>query len=45
MLAQAPPFYNTSIAPAPPGLEWWEYLPGVPALPDPASLLGPAYSR
>ncbi|KAL6782290.1 hypothetical protein ACKKBG_A06245 [Auxenochlorella protothecoides x Auxenochlorella symbiontica] len=41
----APEFYNTDIPPAPPGLVWWEYLPGVPDLPDPEVLLGANYSR
>lgn len=41
----APEFYNTSIPDAPPGLTWWEYLPDVPPLADPATLLGPAYAR
>lgn len=41
----APEFYNTSIPDAPPGLTWWEYLPDVPPLADPVTLLGPAYAR
>ena len=39
-----PEMYNTSIPPAPPGLIWWQYLPGVPPLP-PVSSLGPGYER
>ena len=28
------------VPPAPPGLIWWEYLPNVPPLPDPATYFG-----
>lgn len=41
----APEIYNTSIGPAPPGLIWWELLPGVPPLPTPEEALGPAYAN
>ncbi len=37
-----PPLYDESLPPAPPGFLWWRYLPGVPPLPEPASLYGPA---
>ncbi|KAK9919147.1 hypothetical protein WJX75_009706 [Coccomyxa subellipsoidea] len=32
---KAPDFY-ASVPPAPPGLEWWHYRPGVPPLPHPS---------
>ena len=32
--------YATDVPPAPPGLIWWEYLNGVPPLPDPATYFG-----
>jgi len=38
-----PPIYNESIPKPPPGLLWWQYLPGVPPLPDPVTALGTAY--
>lgn len=40
---QAPNFY-AEVPPAPPGLEWWSYSPGVPPLPNPQDVLGPNYS-
>ena len=42
---KAPEIYNSSIGPAPPGLVWWELLPGVPPLPTPEEELGPAYAN
>lgn len=36
---QTPDMY-ADVPPAPPGLIWWEYLPGVPPLPDPATYFG-----
>ena len=36
---QTPEMY-ADVPPAPPGLIWWEYLPGVPPLPDPATYFG-----
>ena len=40
---EPPPIYNTSIPPAPPGTTWWQYLPGIPPLPE-ISTLGPQYA-
>lgn len=37
---QTPDMYATDVPPAPPGLIWWEYLNGVPPLPDPATYFG-----
>ncbi|KAL3134039.1 hypothetical protein ABBQ32_008471 [Trebouxia sp. C0010 RCD-2024] len=34
------PDMYADVPPAPPGLIWWEYLPGVPPLPDPATYFG-----
>lgn len=41
---QVPDFY-TDVPPAPEGLIWWQYAPGVPPLPTVASVLGTAFSR
>lgn len=43
--AQPPDFYVRNLPPAPAGVEWWEYRPGVPLLPQPAEVLGANYSR
>lgn len=40
--AQPPNFYD-STPPAPPGLEWWHYKPGVPPLSDPGTV-NPAFT-
>ena len=40
---QAPNFYAKT-PPAPAGVEWWHYNPGVPPLPDPSSVLGSNYT-
>ena len=40
---QTPKFYAPT-PPAPAGLQWWNYAAGVPPLPEPASVLGQAYS-
>lgn len=42
---QPPAFYQGNLPPAPAGLEWWEFRPGVPLLPTPAEALGPKYTR
>lgn len=42
---QVPAFYSSSVPPAPAGLKWMQYLPGVPVLPPVAALLGPAYTK
>ena len=41
---QVPQFY-APVPPAPAGLIWYQYAPGVPALPNVSSVLGSAYSR
>ena len=41
---QIPQFY-APVPPAPAGLIWYEYAPGVPVLPNVSSVLGSAYSR
>ena len=43
-LLQAPNFYAPT-PPAPAGLAWWRYNPGVPPLPDPGSILGSNFSQ
>ena len=40
---QIPQFY-APVPPAPAGLIWYQYAPGVPALPTVSSVLGSAYS-
>lgn len=40
-----PEMYNDSIPDPPPGLIWWQYLPGVPPLASPEETLGPSYSN
>lgn len=42
---QPPGFYVNNLPPAPAGVEWWAYRPGVPLLPTPAEVLGANYSR
>lgn len=42
-MLQAPNFYAKT-PPAPAGVEWWHYNPGVPPLPDPSSVLGSNYT-
>ena len=41
--SQVPKFYD-DVPPAPEGLLWWKYAPGVPPLPTVASVLGSAFS-
>jgi hypothetical protein len=40
---QVPKFYD-AVPPAPEGLLWWKYAPGVPPLPTVASVLGASFS-
>ena len=39
LLLQTPDMY-ADVPPAPPGLIWWEYRPGVPPLPQPVTYFG-----
>jgi hypothetical protein len=41
---QVPQFY-APVPPAPAGLVWYQYAPGVPVLPNVSSVLGASYSR
>ena len=41
---QVPQFY-APVPPAPAGLVWYQYAPGVPVLPNVSSVLGEPYSR
>ena len=43
MQSQVPKFYD-DVPPAPDGLLWWKYAPGVPPLPTVASVLGASFS-
>ncbi|KAL4447960.1 hypothetical protein ABPG75_005179 [Micractinium tetrahymenae] len=44
-VVEPPDFYVHGLPPAPAALEWWEYAPDVPLLPQPGEVLGPNYTR